>query len=92
MFYFKTQGWGAIAIQSRVFLAPWSRSRSRGRLRKNQELVISLVLYTSCSFTLVVCGEKNISLNLTNSQELEPELESQGAACFWFLGAGAGAA
>ena len=46
--------------------------------------------YISCSFTLVVCWEKYISPNLTNSQEPEPE--RQGAACFWLLGAGAGAA
>ena len=34
-----------------------------------------------CSFTLLVCGEKNILPNLTNSQESEP--------VFWPLGAGA---
>ena len=27
-----------------------------------------------CSFTLLVCGEKNILPNLNNSQEMEPEL------------------
>ena len=36
----KTQGWGAGAGLSRVFLAPWSRSR----LKKNQELEIVLLL------------------------------------------------
>ena len=43
-----------------------------------------------CRFTLLVCGEKNILANLTNSQEPEPE--PVGAGCFWLLGAGAGAA
>ena len=38
-----------------------------------------------CRFTLLVCGEKNILANLTNSQELEPV----GAGSFWLLGAGA---
>ena len=32
-----------------------------------------LVLYFFCRFTLLVCGEKNILANLTNSQEPEPE-------------------
>ena len=31
------------------------------------------LFYIFCSFTLLVCGEKNISPNLTNSQEPEPE-------------------
>ena len=39
------------------------------------------------SFTLLVCGEKNILPNLINSQEPRPV----GAGCFWLLGAGAGA-
>ena len=38
-----------------------------------------------CRFTLLVCGEKNILANLTNSQEPEPV----GAEGFWPLGAGA---
>ena len=44
---------------------------------------IILLFYIFCSFTLLVCGEKNILPNLTNSQEPEP--------VFWPLGAGAGA-
>ena len=40
-----------------------------------------------CSFTLLVCGEKNILPNLTKSQEAEPV----GAGCFWLLLAGDGA-
>ena len=36
-----------------------------------------------CRFTLLVCGEKNILANLTNSQE------PVDAGCFWLLGAGA---
>ena len=51
------------------------------------------LFYTFCSFTLLVCGEKNILQNLTNSPEPEPDF-------FWPLGsepfekkiAGAGAA
>ena len=39
------------------------------------------MFYIFCSFTLLVCGEKNILPNLTNSQDLEP--------FFWPLGAGA---
>ena len=31
------------------------------------------LFYIFCSFTLLVCGEKNILPNLTNSQEPEPE-------------------
>ena len=34
--------------------------------------IILLVLYFFCSFTLLVCGEKNILPNSTNSQEPEP--------------------
>ena len=30
------------------------------------------LFYIFCSFTLLVCGEKNIWPNLTNSQETEP--------------------
>ena len=30
-------------------------------------------MYIFCSFTLLVCGEKNILPNLTNSQEPEPD-------------------
>ena len=45
------------------------------------------MFYIFCRFTLLVCGEKNILANLTNSQEPEPV----GAGCFWLLGAGAGA-
>jgi len=30
------------------------------------------LFYIFCSFTLVVCGEKNILPNLSNSQEPEP--------------------
>ena len=33
---------------------------------------ILLVLFFFCRFTLLVCGEKNILANLTNSQEPEP--------------------
>ena len=33
---------------------------------------IILLFYIFCSFTLLVCGEKNILPNLTNSQESEP--------------------
>ena len=99
------QGWGAGAGRSRVFLAPWSRSRLRKKTgagaaqKKSQEpeplknqpalqpcekiksirklyfsyssfdkilrfmvkkTIILLVLYFFCSFTLLVCGEKNI--------------------------------
>ena len=36
-----------------------------------KKTIILLVLYF-CSFTLLVCGEKNILPNLTNSQEPEP--------------------
>ena len=43
------------------------------------------LFYVFCSFTLLVCGEKNILANLTNSQEPEPGF-------LWPLGAGAGAA
>ena len=39
------------------------------------------LFYILCSFTLLVCGEKNILPNLTNSQEPE--------SVFWPLGAGA---
>ena len=39
------------------------------------------LFYIFCSFTLLVCGEKNILPNLTNSQETEPG--------FWTFGAGA---
>ena len=53
-----------------------------------KKTIIFLVLYY---FTLLVCGEKNILANLTNSQEPEPEPEPVGAGCFWLLGAGAGA-
>ena len=37
------------------------------------------LFYISCSLTLVVCGKKNISPNLTNSlePEAEPELEPE---------------
>jgi len=35
---------------------------------------IILPVYISCSFTLVVCGGKNISSNLINSQEPEPHV------------------
>ena len=38
-----------------------------------------------CSFTLLVCREKNILPNLTKSQEPEPV----GAGYFWLLVAGA---
>ena len=37
-----------------------------------KKTVILLVLYFFCSFTLLVCGEKNILPNLTNSQEPDP--------------------
>ena len=50
-----------------------------------KKTIILLVLYFFCRFTLLVCGEKNILANLTNSQEQEPV----GAGCFWLLGAGA---
>ena len=53
-----------------------------------KKTIILLVIYFFCRFTLLVCGEKNILANLTNSQEPEPV----GAGCFWLLGAGAGAA
>ena len=44
------------------------------------------LFYICCiSFTLLVCGEKNILPNLTNSQEPEPVF-------FWPLGSVAGAA
>ena len=46
------------------------------------------MFYISCSFTLLVCGEKNILPNLTNSQEPEPVR----AGCLWLHGAGARAA
>ena len=48
----------------------------------------TIILLVFCRFTLLVCWEKNILANLTNSQEPEPV----GAGCFWLLGAGAGAA
>ena len=32
----------------------------------------TFLLFYFCSFTLIVCGEKNILPNLTNSQEPEP--------------------
>jgi len=35
------------------------------------------LLYISCSFTLVVCGGKNISPNFTDSQEPEPHAKKQ---------------
>ena len=57
-----------------------------------KKTIILLVLYFFCRFTLLVCGEKNILANVTNSQEPEPEPEPVGAGCFWLLGAGAGAA
>ena len=44
-----------------------------------KKTIILLVLYFFCRFTLLVCGEKNILANLTNSQEPEPV----GAGCFW---------
>ena len=47
-----------------------------------KKTIILLVLYFFCRFTLLVCGEKNILANLTNSQEPEPGV----------FGAGAGAA
>ena len=37
-----------------------------------KKTIILLVLYFFCRFTLLVCGEKNILANLTNSQEPEP--------------------
>ena len=50
-----------------------------------KKIIILLVLYFFCRFTLLVCGEKNILASLTNSQEPEPEpLEKK-------AGAGAGA-
>ena len=57
------------------------------------------MFYIFFPFSLV-CVEKNILANFTNSQELEPEpvgagcfwLLGAGAGCFWLLGAGAGAA
>ena len=49
----------------------------------NKELFY--LFYIFCSFTLQVCGEKNILPNLTNSQEPE----QVGAGYFWLLGAGA---
>ena len=57
--------------------------------------IILLVLYFFCSFTLLVCGEKNILPNLTNSQEPEPvfivplEPEPAGAPRKKIAGAGA---
>ena len=51
-------------------------------IKKNNYLTCFVFL---CRFTLLVCGEKNILANLTNSQEPEPV----GAGCFWLLGAGA---
>ena len=36
------------------------------------------MFYIFCSFTLIVCGEKNVLPNLTNSQEPEPEPEPLG--------------
>ena len=48
----------------------------------------TIILLVFCRFTLLVCWEKNILANLTNSQEPEPV----GAGYFWLLGAGAGAA
>ena len=54
-----------------------------------KKTIILLVLYFFAVLPYyVVCGEKNILANLTNSQEPEPV----GAGCFWLLGAGAGAA
>ena len=38
------------------------------------------LFYIFCSFTLLVCGKKNILPNLTNSQEPEPEPVRAGAA------------
>ena len=48
-----------------------------------KKTIILLVLYF-CSFTLLVCGEKNILPNLTNNL-------IAGAGFFWPLGAGVGA-
>ena len=53
-----------------------------------KKTIILLVFIIFCHFTLLVCGEKNILANLTNSQEPEPVR----ARCFWLLGAGARAA
>ena len=49
-----------------------------------KKTIILLVIFF-CRFTILVCGEKNILANITNSQEPEPV----GARCFWLLGAGA---
>ena len=38
-----------------------------------KKTIILLVLNFFCSFTLLVCGEKNILPNLTNSQEPESD-------------------
>ena len=54
-------------------------------LRLNKQLFY--LFYIFCSFTLLVCGEKNILPNLTNSQKPEPVR----SGCFWLLGARAGA-
>ena len=35
------------------------------------------LFYIFCNFTLLVCGEKNILLNLTNSQKPEPLEKNQ---------------
>ena len=50
-----------------------------------KKTIILLFFIFFCRFTLLVCGEKNILANLTNSQEPEPV----GVGCFWLLGAGA---
>ena len=44
-----------------------------------KKTIILLVFIFFCSFTLLVCGEKNIFPNLTNSQEPEPV----GAGAAW---------
>ena len=54
------------------------------------------MFYIYFSFTLVVCGGENISLNLTNRQEPEPESEplekKSEAGAAWKKKSGAGAA
>ena len=52
----------------------------KGTVQSSNIWAVSLAL-----LTLLVCREKNILANLTNSQEQEPV----GAGCFWLLGAGA---
>ena len=50
-----------------------------------KKAIILLVLYFFCSFTILVCVEKNILPNLTNSQEPEPlkKIPGVGARAAW---------